>query len=359
MHAPFPILRVLPVLALLLSFTLTHSHLAAATVEVQVTNGDVIVGEVGEETATTLELKRLVMIRHKPTATSVTVPKNIITKRKEVPSLTAQYETRRAKVDSSLFDQCALARWCLDHALVSQALDHTKQAESDDSFSPIVAKLYNDLGFTKVGDAWVNEDEHLANTGMVKVGSKVMTKDEAAAAKDSQVKANANSRLDQQIQDAEWVIKNSEKKIADTIQKRENAKSELAKAQADTQGAQSRREQLEKQLEAAVAAGKNQNNRQQQQTANNQAALQDAGNDFAKASGAQLKWKKDLANQDEALAKLKASLEKAKAALPELKKQLAAASGKPGETPTGEKSAAEKLPAEKPLEAKLKSRFGE
>lgn len=345
---------VLPVFALLLSSTISHGHLAAATVEVQVTNGDVIVGEVGEETATTLELKRLVMIRHKPTATSVTVPKNIITKRKDVPSLTAQYETRRAKVDSSLFDQCALARWCLDHALVNQALAHTKQAESDDSFSPIVAKLYGDLGFAKVGDVWVNEDEHLANTGMVKVGSKVMTKDEAAAAKDSQVKANANARLEQQIQDAEWVIKTSEKKITDTTEKRDKAKSELAKAQADTQGSQSRMEQLEKQLEAAAAAGKNQNNRQQQQTANNQSALQEAGNDFVKASGAQLKWKKDLANQDEALAKLKASLEKAKAALPELKKQLAAASGKPSE-----KSATEKSPVEKPIETKPKSRFGE
>ncbi len=352
MRAPFP---VLPVFALLLSSTLTHGHLAAATVEVQVTNGDVIVGEVGEETATTLELKRLVMIRHKPTTTSVTVPKNIITKRKDVPSLTAQYETRRAKVDGSLFDQCALARWCLDHALMDQAIVHTKLAESDDSFSPIVAKLYSDLGFTKVGDAWVNEDEHLTNTGMVKVGNKVMTKDEAAAAKDSLAKNNANARLEQQVQDAESIIKTSEKKIADATQKRDNAKSELAKAQADVQGAQNRGKQVEKQLEAAAASGKNQNNRQQQQATNNQTTLQEAANDFAKANSAKLKWEKDLANYDEALAKLKASLEKAKAALPELKKQLEAATGKPSEPP----AATPKPTDEKPAGTKPKSRFGE
>jgi hypothetical protein len=348
---------LIPTLALLLSIPLAHGHLAAATVEVQITNGDVIVGEVGEETATTLELKRLVMIRHKATATSVTVPKNIITKRSVVPSLTAQYDTRRAKADSSLFDQCALARWCFDHALVSQAIAHTKQAESDDSFSPIVAKLYNDLGFTKVGDAWVNEDEHLTNTGMVKVGNKVMTKDEAAAAKESLAKNNANARLEQQVQDAESIIKTSEKKITDATQKRDNAKSELAKAQADVQGAQNRGKQVEKQIEAAAAAsGKNQNNRQQQkQTTDNQATLQEAANDFAKANSAKLKWEKDLANHDEALAKLKTSLEKAKAALPELKKQLEAATGKPSEPP----AATPKPTDEKPASTKPKSRFGE
>jgi hypothetical protein len=354
---------LIPALALILGATLAHPSLDAATVEVRVTNGDVITGEVGEETATTIELKRTLLLHHKPTISAIIVPKNTITKRTAVPSFTEQYEARRATTGTTIFEQGALARWCVDRALVDQALVHTKLAEAEDSNSPIVAKLYSDLGFTKVNDAWVNEDEHLANTGLVKVGDKVMTKEEAAAAKEQIIKTNANTRLDQQVKDAEWLIKSGEKKLAEATEKRDTAKSELAKAQADVQGAQSRRDQLEKRIEAAAAAsaaGKNQNNRKQQQTNNDQASLQEAANDFSKASSAQQKWKKELASSEDVLARLKVSIEKAKAALPELKKQLEAATGKPAETPATEaKPAGEKPVGEKPTtEVKPKSRFG-
>ena len=350
----------IPTFALFLSATLAHTSLAAATVEVRVTNGDIITGEVGAETATTIELKRTLLLHHKPTVTAIIVPKSTITKRTEVPSITEQYNARRAAAGTSVFEQGSLARWCVDRALVEQALVHTKLAEAEDSTSPIVAKLYSDLGFTKVNDAWVNEDEHLANTGLVKFGDKVMTKEEAAAAKDQITKASANIRLDQQVKDAEWLIKSGEKKLTETTEKRDNAKSELAKAQADAQGAQSRRAQLEKSIEAAAAASKNQNNRKQQQTNNDQASLQEATNDLSKATSTQQKWKRELTSSEEALARLKVSIEKAKVALPELKKQLEAATGKPAETPATEaKPVGEKPLGEKPAtEAKPKSRFG-
>ena len=352
--------RFIPTFALFLTATMAHTALEAATVEVRVTNGDIITGEVGEETATTIELKRTLLLHHKPTVTAIIIPKNSITKRTEVPSITEQYAARRATAGTSVFEQGSLARWCVDRALVEQALVHTKLAEAEDSSSPIVAKLYGDLGFTKVNDAWVNEDEHLANTGLVKFGDKVMTKEDAAAAKDQIIKANANTRLDQQVKDAEWIIKSGDKKLTEATEKRDNAKSELAKAQADAQGAQSRRDQLEKRIEAAAAANKNQNNRKQQQTNNDQASLQEAANDFSKASSSQQKWKKELATSEDSLARLKVSIEKAKAALPELKKQLEAATGKPAETPTANaKPVGEKPVGEKPTtEAKPKSHFG-
>lgn len=343
------------------------SDLAAATVEVRTTSGDLITGEVVQETATALELKRLVLIKHKAVETTITVAKSSITMRKEVPSLTAQYETRRASVQSTLLGQCALARWCVDRALTEQALTHTRQAEQIDRFSPIVAKLYTDLGYIKVDEQWVVESEHLASTGKVKVGDAVMTKEEAAAAKEQTLKAGANASLEQKIRDAEWVIKNGERKLEEATERRDKAKSELTKAEADAKGAQNRKEQVQKRQEART--GRPQTNRTQEQEREDQASLQQANADFSRASAAQKKWEKELENAEEALAKVKASIEKAKTSLPELQKQLEAAGGKsaegdksgdkPGDKPAdkaGDKPADKA--GDKPAGEKPKSRFG-
>lgn len=349
---------LLPTLALVIGASIP---LSAATVEVRTSTGDLITGDVVQETATTLEVKRRVLVKHKPVETSVTLNKSTITTRKEVPTLTAQYETRRAAVQPTLLSQCSLARWCLDRAMTDQALTHTREAEQLDRFSPIVAKLYSDLGYLKVDDHWVSEDDHLASTGKVRVGDTVMTKEEAAAAKEKTLKATANAGLEQQIRDAEWQLKTGEKKLAEATERRDKAKEELAKAEADAKGAMNRKEQIEKRKQAR--ADRPQNNRTQNQEREDSANLQQAGADYSRANAAQKKWEKELENAEESLAKVKAQMEKAKTALPDLKKQLQAAGGKPAE---GEKSEqadkpaekAEKADGDKPVAEKPKSRFG-
>jgi hypothetical protein len=348
---------LIPAIALL--FGATGPTLdAATTVEVRVTSGDLITGEVVQENANTIELKRLVVVRHKAIETTVTLQKTNITMRKEVAPLLEQYETRRASTADSLLTKCALARWCLDRALTEQSLVHTREAEKLDKFSPIVAKLYNDLGYTQVDGVWVDEDEHLASTGKVKVGDAVMTKEEAAAAKEQIIKAGANAHIEQQIRDAEWAIKTSEKKITEATERRDKAKADLAKAEADAKGAENRQQQLEKRREAR--AGKPQNNRTQQQDKEDSQALQEAGADASRAAASQKKSERELKDAEEALARVKATFDKAKASLPELQKQLAAAGGKPADK-AGDK--ATEKPADKPADKpatdnKPKSRFG-
>jgi hypothetical protein len=347
---------LVPAIALLLSTA--GLRLDAATVEVRVTSGDLITGEVVRETDSVLEVKRMVVVRHKPVATSITLQKSTITMRKEVPTLAEQYEKRRAGAGSDLLARCSLARWCLERALTEQALVHTREAEQADRFSPMVAKLYNDQGWIQVDGAWVNEDEHLAATGKVKVGDAVLSKEEAAAAKDQIAKAGATASIEQKIRDAEWAIKTNEKKITEATERRDKAKAELAKAEADLKGAQNRKEQLEKRREAR--ADRPNNNRSQDQERQDTAALGEASSDASKASAAQKKWERELENAEEGLARVKAVVEKAKAALPELQKELAASGGKPaekaGDKPTGEKPA--EKPADKPASDKPKSRFG-
>lgn len=350
---------LIPVLALLLG---TSGLLpAATTVEVRVTSGDLITGEVVTETATTLEVKRLVLIKHRPVETTITLNKSTITMRKEVPSLTAQYETRRASVQSTLLGQAALARWCLDRALVEPALVHTRQAEQIDRFSPLVAKLYGDLGYIRVDDAWVAESDHLASSGKVKVGDAVMTKEEAAAAKEQTLKAGAHARIEQQVRDAEWMIKNGERKLAEATERRDKAKSDLAKVEAEAKGALNRKEQIEKRREART--GKTATNRSQQQDREDSAALQAASSEAGRAAAAQKKIERELESAEESLSKVKAGIEKAKAVLPDLQKQLAAASDKPADSTDGKSDKPEDKSAEKASdkpapENKPKSRFG-
>lgn len=349
--------------AIALLISASGIHLDAATVEVRVTSGDLITGEVVEETASTLELKRLVLIKHKPVETTITVNKSTITMRKEVPPLTAQYETRRSTAPSTLLGQCAMARWCLDRALTEQALVHTRQAEQLDRFSAIVNKLYTDLGYIKIDEAWVLESDHLASTGKVKVGDTVMTKEEAAVAKEQTIKAGANARLEQQVRDAEWVIKTGERKLEEATARRDTAKAELTKAEADFKGAENRKQQAQKRMEARASGGQQQNPRNQNREREDQATLHQATADASRASSAQKKYEKELENAEETLAKVKASIDKAKAALPELQKQLAAATGKPvggADGKAGEKAGdqpAEKSTDKPVADGKPKNRF--
>jgi hypothetical protein len=348
-----------PSLCLLAALALVVPSLEAA-VEVRITSGDLITGELVEETATTLQLKRLVLIKRKPASTTITLQKTSITMRKEVPSLPEQYQARKAGASNDLLPQCALARWCLDRALVEESLFHTRAAEALDKDNPIVAKLYADLGYLKEEGTWISEEEHLAKTGKVNLGGTIMTKEEAAIAKEKLKAASTNAHLEQQIRDAEWVIKISEGKITEATTRRDEAKSEVAKAKADGAGAKNRQEQLEKRAEAR--AGKNQTNRTQQAERDDQAALQEANSTLSKANAALRRWEKELDRAEEGLTRLKTSLEKAKAELPLLKKQLAESSGTAAGAADGAKAKdpmgtpEETKPAEP--EGKPKSRFG-
>ena len=68
-----------------------------AAVEIRITSGDLITGDISQETDTTVQLKRVIMIRHKAVESTITLQKSTITSRKEVPALIEQYKTRAAE----------------------------------------------------------------------------------------------------------------------------------------------------------------------------------------------------------------------------------------------------------------------
>ena len=339
-----------------------------AAVEVRVTSGDLMTGDIIQETETTLQIKRTVMMKHKPVETNITLQKTSITSRKEVPALIEQYKTRAAAAQPDIFSQCVLARWCYERAMVEQSLNHTQIAEKLDASNPIVAKLYTDLGYVKdETGVWTNQEEYLAKTGKVNLGGKIMTKEEAEVAKANIVKNGSVTQLEQQIRDAEWIIKNNEGKIAEYTTQRDTIKGEADKAKSDAVGAKNRIESLNKRLEES--AKQQQNTRSKDNAKNDQAALAEANTTLAKASSAQKKFERELESAEDRLTKAKAALEKAKKDLPTLKKQLeeltgkaaadnaATASGKQPDSsdkPTTKDKAAPAAPETKP-----KGRFGD
>jgi chromosome segregation ATPase len=335
-----------------------------AAVEIRITSGDLMTGDITQETDTTVQLKRVIMIRHKAVESTITLQKSSITSRKEVPALTEQYKTRAASTSEDVLSQCVLARWCYERALVEQSLHHTKTAEKLDNNNPIVAKLYNDLGFVKdETSAWVSQEEYLAKTGKVSLGGTIMTKEEAELAKNKIIQNSSASRLEQQIRDAEYTIKNAETKVAEYTAQRDEAKGDVAKAKSDAAGAKNRIESLSKRAEER--SKQQQNNRSQQNEKNDQAALSEANSTYSKANADQKKSERELAAAEERLEKYKVTLEKAKKDLPGLKKQLEELTGKPASddaaTAAGKKPSTSDKPSDKaaPAAEKPKGRFGD
>ncbi len=335
-----------------------------AAVEIRLTSGDLMTGDIAQETDTTVQLKRVIMIRHKAVESTMTLQKSNITSRKEVPALTEQYKTRAAETPENVLSQCVLARWCYERALVEQSLQHTKIAEKLDNNNPIVAKLYNDLGFVKdEANGWISQDEYLAKTGKVSLGGTIMTKEEAELAKNKIIQNSSASRLEQQIRDAEYTIKNAETKVAEYTAQRDEAKGDVAKSKSDAAGAKNRIESLSKRAEER--SKQQQNNRSQQNEKNDQAALSEANATYSKATAEQKKSERELAAAEERLEKYKVTLDKAKKDLPGLKKQLEELTGKPtseeAATAAGKKPATSDKPSDKdaPTTEKPKGRFGD
>jgi predicted nucleic acid-binding Zn-ribbon protein len=333
-----------------------------AAVEIRTTSGDVIIADIVEETDTTLKLKRHVMIRHKPIESTITLQKLTITARKEVPSLVDQYKVRAAETPEEVLAQCVLARWCFERALVEQSLNHTQIAQKLDSSSPIVSKLYGDLGYVKdENGAWIGQEEYLTKTGKVSYGGTLMTKEEAEQAKLKLVQTGSIKTIEQQIRDAESSIKNAESKIAEYTAQRDEAKGGAAKAKSEAAGAKNQIEALTKRVEERSKQG--QYDRTKQNQNNDQAALAEANATYKKSSSEQKKFEREQAAAEERLEKYKATFEKAKKELPDLKKKLEELTSKLAvEDPKGgeKKSDAGEKPDEKspPME-KPKSRFGD
>jgi hypothetical protein len=348
--------------------------------ELRLTTGEIIVGELVKENDESIEIRRMVLVKRTPVATNVIIPKIQVTRRQKVPPLAEQYQARIKDQPDTLLAQCAIARWCIEKCLMSEALVHTRKAEAEDTENPIVAKLYADLGYVRDEGAWVKEDEYLAKTGKVNYAGKIMTPEQAEKAKAIAKLMAERDTLQQQIRDADWSSTNGEDKLKDLNEKLAKAKEAQAKNKADGAGAKARVEQLTKRIAERTARQNNNNGggngRNQAGLENDKKELQEATATASHSAQEQAAADRAVADAEKRLTEMKTRTEKAKTELPAWKKRLeevqaeiakltgkpvpgadkadGAKDGKDGDAAKGDK------PGDKPTDeaAKPKSRFG-
>jgi len=155
---------------------------AAAQVEITLTNGEKVVGELVREDPVKVVIQRSIPGRGGALVAEVTYQRKQIASLVEKLSPEDEYKVRAAAVAADSGEaQLALALWCRQQGLAAPARTHALNAIARDPAAPATVALLGDLGLVLVDDAWVDEAEHLARRGLVKVGGKVMTRAEADA----------------------------------------------------------------------------------------------------------------------------------------------------------------------------------
>jgi hypothetical protein len=213
---------------------------AMAEEEILLVSGERVTGEVITEGGTTLEVRRLVLVKHNAVAATVTIAKDQITHREKVPSAAIQYQARAKDTPDTLEGHVALARWSISHCLVKEAADNAKRADDIDSDNPLVIRLYKDLGYIKAKDAWVREDEYLAANGLVDYQGRIMTPAEAEKAKAIYAATQEHDAAAQAVKDDEFYLAHGEDKVKELTDKLDKEKADQSKAKDDATAAKTR-----------------------------------------------------------------------------------------------------------------------
>jgi hypothetical protein len=308
---------------------------ACAEEELHLASGEVVTGELITETATTIEIRRQVLIKHNAVAASVTIDKDQITRREKVASFADQYKARQKTSPDTLEGHIALARWSADHCLVAEAAQNAQRADDLDSDNPLVSRLFNELGYVKIKDQFVREDEYLAKNGLVDYQGKIMTPAEAEKAKAIYLANQEHDDATQAIKDDQFYLAHGDEKVKELTDKLEKEKGDASKAKGDVTAAKARidadnkrQADLDAQQQQQAANGNNngngnggynnRRNQQQQLTPAQQIAkdLADANTALSKATDDQRTADRLVASDQRKLATLQAAVAKAKDDLP-------------------------------------------
>ena len=192
--------RTLVIAALALTGIIQGSALAAAQqVEFHLNSGQVVKGELVEQTDSLVRVKSA--IATKSGSMSVTMAY----KREDIASLVTLDDpeviyAKRAKTAASADDHAALADWCREQALTDHAVDQARLALAQNPGQPAAKALLTSLGWILADGAWVKESDWLGRQGKVRYQGQVMTSAEADAlktkAKEGQVLADAGKEVD-------------------------------------------------------------------------------------------------------------------------------------------------------------------
>jgi hypothetical protein len=142
---------------------------SAVEVELTLTSGRTVRGEVISETDGGLTLRMRTQARGGIQAVDVAYQKADILRRKELPSLDQQYAERKERTPDTVPEQCGLAQWCYENSLREKARDHAKHVLESDSTNAWARRILDKCGYVEVEGAWVDEGEYAKANGVVRI----------------------------------------------------------------------------------------------------------------------------------------------------------------------------------------------
>jgi predicted nucleic acid-binding Zn-ribbon protein len=225
--------------AILLAAALAWGQgLAAQQVEVHLTSGQTVSGELENEGVDTITVKVSMPTKNgKAMSISKDYARTDIKELVRLKDPEDAYKDRDAAAKTA-DDHAALAAWCRDQSMTDRAIDHAKRALALDPKQEAATKLLGDLGYVLDNGKWVKESDWLASQGKVRYEGRIMTIAEADALK-AQEKLKADVKAAQQVVDDKTAgLAALDRRIADLPKRPAEIDKELTKDQADLAKAQ-------------------------------------------------------------------------------------------------------------------------
>ena len=314
---------------------ITAAMLGAADVELALTNGRTVRGELVSEADGSLVLRSRFPARGAVKQVESTYAKGDILRRKELPSVQQQYDERKARTPDTVPEQCTLAQWAYENCLREQARTHALRVLELDGENAWAKRVLDNCGYIEVAGKWVDEAEYLKANGLVRVDGEMVPAGLAEARRDyTRAKTNEETLKRKVVETRETATGKAESAAAAEGKSKESAAAAEAAGKAV--------DEAEKALAEARQApqGKGDDGRKERSDRIDAAAkkLTEARTKQRDAKDAADKAKR-VGSSD------KSASERAKAALPDLEAALAKAS-------EDVKAAIAKLPKDDPLLAK-------
>ncbi len=158
--------------------------LGAADVELALTNGRTVRGELVSEADGNLVLRSRFPARGAIKQVESTYAKGDILRRKELTSVQQQYDERKARTPDTVPEQCTLAQWAYENCLREQAKTHALRVLELDSENAWAKRVLDNCGYIEVSGKWVDEAEYLKANGLVRVDGELVAAGLAEARRD-------------------------------------------------------------------------------------------------------------------------------------------------------------------------------
>ena len=317
---------------LLIPLLLTAALGSAADVELSLTNGRTVRGELVSETDSVVTLRSRFPARGAAKQVESVYAKGEIMRRKELASAAQQYEERKARTPDTVPEQCTLAQWAYESCLREQARFHALRVLELDGDNAWGRRILDNCGYIEVAGAWVDEAEHLKANNLVRVDGEILAAG-LAEARRAYTRAHVTCAAAKRKLDETREVASGKAGSAAT------AEGKAKEATAQAEAAKKSIDEAEKALAAIreESAGKNVEERKARQAAVDAATkrLTDARDQHREAKRTAEKAKQTGISD-------KASAERAKASIADLEVTLAKAEAEL-------KAAAAKLPADDPL----------